>query len=170
MSALTPLPGSLRVVHGMEHAGLGPAALRIERSPAFKAAFVETISVDLGMEEGVLELGDVRPAGLHEFDASFGPDGHPPEEQTRAFLDRLLAERAVPDVTTGALLRDCCIRFLSGWLNCGGYALARDGAPWTVASAVEAFEAGQGAIEDPTVRAELATIAVYLQIEWVIPL
>ena len=36
-------PAAIRLVHGMEHAGLSDAALRIERSRAFKIAFVNTV-------------------------------------------------------------------------------------------------------------------------------
>lgn len=170
MTALTPVRGTLKLVHGMEHAGLGPEALAIERSAKFKTAFVETISSALGLAEGPLDLAAAAPAGLDEFLGSFGEDGHPPEEKARQFLDRFLADRVGPDLQTGPLLRDCCIRFLGGWLNCGGYALQRGGEPWNVLAAVERYERDTGPIAEAAVRAELAAIAVYLQIEWVIPL
>lgn len=164
-------PDSLRLRHGMEHAGLGKAALAIERSRAFKKAFVEAISRPSGLESIEPELVGSGIEGLEEYLGKFGEDGHAPEEATRAFLDGLLASAASQSGTasTGEMVRDCCIRWPPDWLNCGGYLLELDGEPWTIEGAVAAYEKEAGVIADSAVRAELARIRVYLQIEWEIP-
>ena len=69
-------------------------------------------------------------------------------------------------VSSGELLRDCCIRWPPDWLNCGGYFVNRNGSAWTVEAAVAEFERTNGSIGDAVTRAELVAIRVYVQIEW----
>lgn len=166
-------PGSIRLVHGMEHAGLSDAALQVEQSRAFKRAFGATISGELGFADAPAELvpeGEPSPH-LAEFLEDFGPEGHPSPGGLVRFLEAELALRAAgsrPGV--GQQLRSCCIKWPPGWLNCDGYVLTRDGRAWTVEAAVVAYESAQGPIADEKVRAELAAIRVYVQLEWDIPL
>ena len=165
-------PASLRLVHGMEHAGLSGHALEIERSRDFKVAFVSTISDELGFAAVDPEiLAGRTPVGtLARYLESFGPDGHPPESETVRFVSGELIERGGEGIGVGDQLRDCCIRWLSGWQNCGGYVVTKDDQPWTIESAVAEYESRHGEIGDPAVRAELAAIRVYVQIEWEITL
>ncbi len=165
-------PDSLRLVHGMEHAGLSPRALEIERSREFKFAFVDTISEELGFVEAEPEIlaGRAPSEALSSYVETFGPDGHPPESETIRLIRDELAARGGEEFGVGDQLRDCCIRWPPDWLNCGGYVVTRDGQPWTIESAVAEYESRHGKIEDAGVRAELAAIRVYVQIEWEIVL
>jgi hypothetical protein len=165
-------PESLRLLHGMEHAGLSPRALEIERSRDFKLAFVNTISEELGFATVDPEIFAGREPGgtLASYLGTFGPDGHPPESETVRFVGGELVERGGERFGLGDQLRDCCIRWPGGWQNCGGYVVTKDGQPWTIESAVAEYESRHGKIADPAVRAELAAIRVYVQIEWEIAL
>ena len=163
-------PSSIRLIHGMEHAGLSTPALAVERSREFKRCFIRTISQELGMSGGQVEMSasSVGPV-LEEFLGSFGPDGHPPEESARQFVEQVLhshvGEAGVPP-TVGEMVRDCCAWILGVWYTCGGYVLERDGRPWTIEVVVAEYEKTAGAIGDSVARAELAAIRVYVQIEW----
>lgn len=166
-------PDSIRFVHGMEHKGLSPGALAIERSRAFKKSFVATLSARIGFTGRDPEIlrGAKSSARLDRLVASFAADGHPPEEETRNFLAGELAERSGdPELGIGEQIRDCCVRWPPDWLNCGGYIVTRAGGALTAEAAVADYERTAGAIADPAIRAELAAIRVYAQIEWEISL
>lgn len=163
-------PEVVRLVHGMEHAGLRSEASRVERSREFKRCFVDTVSEELGWREGRVEIraGDTLP-GVAGFLASFGGDGHPPEEDALQFVEGIVQEK-LPSVTSAELVRDCCVVVLGVWYTCGGYVFVRDGRPWTIEAAVAEYESRHEKITDAAVRAELAAIRVYVQIEWEIAL
>ncbi|RKZ16235.1 hypothetical protein DRQ53_06895 [bacterium] len=165
------------MMHGMEHAGLSPAALVIERSRDFKRSFRRTITESLGWSDGRVEIPqDGSVPGFVKFLSAFGPDGHPPEGEAQAFVQAELNRRAgassgsAGPIQVHELVRDCCIVILDIWWTCGGYTLNRDGQPWTIEAAVVEYEGQHGAIKEPAVRAELAAIRVYVQIEWEIHL
>mgnify|MGYP001825904271 CR=1 FL=1 len=166
-------PESLRLVHGMEHAGLSPRALEIERSREFKLAFVHTISEELGFAEAEPEIlaGRAPSEALSSYLETFGPDGHPPELEMPSLVTAELASRAGGEFAARDLVNDICV-FIppDDWRVIGGFEVTRDGQPWTVESAVAEYESRHGKIEDPAVRAELAAIRVYVQIEWEIAL
>lgn len=169
---MTTHPQSLRLIHGMDHAGLSGGALVLERSSEFKRAFRDTVTNELG-------FGGVEPEILagHEPDArlvayleTFGADGHPPETATADFVSVELSSRAGPAFATGEQVRDACVWIPPVWKTVGGYVVTKDGQPWTIESAVAEYESRHGKIADPAVRAELAAIRVYVQIEWEIAL
>jgi hypothetical protein len=156
----------------MDHAGLSDAALAIERSGEFKRAFRETVSVDLGFDGPEAEILESREVGEHlaAYLETFGPDGHPPEAATAGFVTAELRLRAGSEVAAGEQVRDTCVWIPPKWRTIGGYVVTKDGQPWTIESAVAEYESRHGKIEDPAVRAELAAIRVYVQIEWEIAL
>ena len=165
-------PSSMRLVHGMDHAGLVGLALEIERSREFKRAFIASITKGLGFTGvGPEILAGLEPsARLIAYLETFGADGHPPEADTVSFVSDEMASRAGPSFAVGEQVRDVCIWTPTGWRTIGGYVVMCDGQPWTIEAAVAEHEKRHGKIEDPAVRADLAAIRVYAQIEWEIAL
>jgi len=166
-------PDSLRLTHGMEHVGLSSKALSIERSRDFKQAFARSITTELGLAAVSPEIlpGGQPGANLAAFLQTFDADGHPPEMELAHFVTAELASRAGGEFAAGDLVNDICV-FVppDDWRVIGGYVVTKHGQPWTIESAVAEYESRHGKIEDPAVRAELAAIRVYVQIEWEIAL
>jgi hypothetical protein len=160
------------LVHGMDHAGLSGPALEIERSREFKHAFRDSTTGEAGFNgEDPEILANREPdARMIAYLQTFGPDGHPPEAETAAFVTAELASRAGPTFAAGQEVRDTCVWIPPNWRTIGGYVVTKDGQPWTIESAVAEYESRHGEIGDPAVRAELAAIRVYVQIEWEIAL
>jgi hypothetical protein len=146
----------------MEHTGLSSNALAIERSAGLKTAFVDTITSQLGFEESQPEilLSHDQTFRLQQFLAAFDEDGHPAEEATTEFLGSVLSARGGSAFGVGAQALDICVWTPEGWRVIGGYAVTRDGQPWTIEAAVAEYESRHGKIADPAVRAELAAIRV----------
>ena len=166
----------LRLRHGMMHPGLSEAAQKIERTVAFKRTYFDVIGPALGFDDRQEELATTGgesslPAHHLEYLAGLDPNGFAAPGAARRFVDAEIA--AVSPLVTegGSLIRtgeeitNCCIRVPWGWKNCSGWFLRLDGEPWTVSAVVEEFERRHGEIAGSDVRAELADIQVFVQLE-----